>query len=132
VTWVTVAEKTRLAPDMEDRAGKYLFEQNRLLINGDFRVYTDMVERWCKTYSHAPGADSTVQEVVREWFEQALIETVLGVHALRDARYWTVENIKEALAQEALTAAVMPRYHIEMSVRRALGAKLGTVKDKAV
>jgi hypothetical protein len=132
VRWVTVAERTRLAPDMEDRAGKYLFEQNLLLINGDFRVYTDMIERWCKSYSHAPGADSAVQEVVREWFEQSLVETVLGVHALRDARHWNIENIKEALSQESLTAAVMPRYHIEMSVRRALGAKLGTLKDRAL
>ena len=132
VRWVTVAEGTRTPGDQEDRAGKYLPEQNLLLINGDFRVYDDMIERWCKQYSHAPGARPTVQEVVREWFEQALIETVLGVHSLRDARYWTIEEIRDALSEEALTATVMPRYHIEMSVRRALGAKLGTLKEKAV
>ncbi len=70
--------------------------------------------------------------MVREWFEQALVETVLGVHGLRDARYWAIDDIREALSEEALTSAVMPRYHIEMSVRPALGAKLGTLKDKAV
>jgi hypothetical protein len=132
VKWVTVAEGTRTPPDMEDRAGKYRAEQDLLLINGDFRVYGDMVERWCKHYAQAPGARAVVQEVVREWFEQALVETVLGVHALRDARYWTIDDIREALSEEALTSAVMPRYHIEMSVRRALGAKLGTLKDKVV
>ena len=79
VKWVTVAEGTRTPGDQEDRAGKYLPEQNLLLINGDFRVYDDMVERWCKQYAQAPGARNVVQEVVREWFEQALIETVLGV-----------------------------------------------------
>jgi hypothetical protein len=130
VRWVTVAEGTRTPGDQEDRAGKYLPEQNLLLINGDFRVYDDMIERWCKQYAHAPGARPVVQEVVREWFEQALIETVLGVYSLRDARYWSVEQIRDAMSEEALTAAVMPRYHIEMSVRRALGAKLGTLKEK--
>ena len=43
-----------------------------------------------------------------------------------------MEDLRRALSEEALTSAVMPRYHIEMSVRRALGAKLGTLKDKAV
>jgi len=132
VKWVTLAEGTRTPLDMEDRAGKYQAELDLLLINGDFRVYSDMVERWCKQYAHAPGARPHVQEVVREWFEQALVETVLGVHALRDARYWAIDDIRQALSEEALTSAVMPRYHIEMSVRRALGAKLGTLKEKAV
>ena len=27
--------------------------------------------------------------------------------------------------EEALTAAVLPRYHIDISVKRALGSKLG-------
>jgi Histidine kinase-, DNA gyrase B-, and HSP90-like ATPase len=133
VKWVTVAESSRISgDDQEDRAGKYLPEQNLLLINGDFRVYTDLIERWCKQYSNAPGATPVVREAVREWFEQALIETVLGVQSLRDARYWNMEDIRDALSQEALTAAVMPRYHIDVAVRRALGAKLGTLKDRAV
>jgi len=37
-----------------------------------------------------------------------------------------------ALSEEALTAAVMQRYHIDMTVKRALGAKLGSLRDKAV
>ncbi len=36
-----------------------------------------------------------------------------------------------AMSEEALTAAVMQRYHIDVAVKRALGAKLGTLKDKA-
>lgn len=131
VRWVVLADGSRTPLDMEDRAARYLPESNLILINGDFRVYTDMIDRWCKTYASAPGARPIVQDVVREWFEQALIETVLGIHALREARYWTMENIRQALSDESLTSAVMPRYHIEMSIRRTLGAKLGTVKDKA-
>jgi hypothetical protein len=89
-----------------------------------------MVDRWCKQYSHVPGARETVQDVVREWFEQQMIETIIGVQALRDARQWTVQDVEKTWSEEALTAAVMARYHIDIAVKRALGAKLGTLKEK--
>ena len=131
VRWVSVVDGTRTPPDLEDRAAKFLPQQNLILANGDFRVFTDMVERWCKQYSHVAGARETVQDVVREWFEQQLIETVLGVQALRDARQWSVQDVDQTWSEEALTAAAMPRYHIDIAVKRALGAKLGTLKEKA-
>ena len=130
--WVSVLDGTRTPGDMEDRAGRYLWEQNKLMINADFRVYTDLIDRWTRAYSHAPSARVVVQDVVREWFEQALIETVLGIHGLRDAQQWTVDDLKKSLSDEALTAAVMPRYHIDNAVKRALGSKLGTLKDRGV
>lgn len=130
VRWVSVTDGTRTPPDLEDRAAKYLPPENMILANGDFRVFTDMIDRWCKQYSHVPGARETVQDVVREWFEQQLIETVMGVQALRDARQWSVQEIDKSWSEEALTAAAMPRYHIDIAVKRALGAKLGTLKEK--
>jgi hypothetical protein len=30
-----------------------------------------------------------------------------------------------------LTAAVLQRYHVDVNVKRALGAKLGSLKEKA-
>jgi hypothetical protein len=130
VRWVSVADGTRTAPDLEDRAAKFLPQQNMILANGDFRVFADMVERWCKQYSHVAGARETVLDVAREWFEQQLIETVMGLQALRDARQWSVQDIDKTWSEEALTAAVMPRYHIDIAVKRALGAKLGTLKER--
>ena len=35
------------------------------------------------------------------------------------------------ISQEALTTAVMQRYHVDTSVRRALGSKLGSLKERA-
>ena len=49
----------------------------------------------------------------------------------KDSREWTVEDIGKSLSEEALTAAVMPRYHIDVAVKRALGAKLSSLKDRA-
>lgn len=128
--WISVGEGTRASGFLEDRAAKYLVEQNILQINGDFRVFTDMIDRWCDFYGDRGGARETVQDVVREWFEQALVETVLGVQTLNGSAQWTISDIGGALSEEALTAAVMPRYHIDVAIKRALGAKLGTLKDR--
>jgi hypothetical protein len=71
------------------------------------------------------------EDAVREWFEQALIESVIGVQSLRGSQEWSVEDIAKALSQEALTTAVMQRYHVDTSVRRALVSKLGSLKERA-
>jgi hypothetical protein len=129
VRWVSVADRTRTAPDLEDRAAKYLPEQNQLLINADFRVFTDMVDRWCKRYSHVPGARPAIEQVVREWFEQQLVEAAMGALALRGSSLWTIQDLERTWTEEALTAVVLPRYHIDGTVRRTLGAKLGSLKE---
>jgi hypothetical protein len=131
VQWVSVTDGTRTTGFLEDRAAKYLVEQNLLQINADFRVFTDMIERWAARYSDAPGGKGPVKDVVQEWFEQTLIETVLGVQSLKDGREWTLDDIAKSLSEEALTSAVMPRYHVDVAVKRTLGAKLGSLKEKA-
>lgn len=131
VVWISAEDGTREPDFLEDRAAKYLPEKNLLQINGDFRVYTDMEERWCTQYSDAPGARAVIRDVVREWFEQALVETVLGVQALHGSQEWAVDALGKALSEEALTAAVMQRYHIDVAVKRALGSKLGKLTDRA-
>lgn len=131
VTWISLDDGTRQPGDLEDRAAKFLADQNRILINADFRVFTDMIDRWHERYYEVPGARSHIEEVVREWFEQALMETVLGVQALRGSQEWTYENIAKAWGEEALTASVMQRYHIDNSVKRVLGARLGSLKEKS-
>jgi hypothetical protein len=130
VTWVSVENGTRTPPDLEDRAAKYLPQQDTIQANADFRVFNDMIDRWCQRYKHVPGARDVVKDVVQEWFEQQLIEAVMGAQALRDARQWSFEDVQRLWSEEALTAAVLPRYHVDVAVKRALGAKLGTLKEK--
>jgi hypothetical protein len=128
VEWVSIANGKRTQGDIEDRAAKYLPETNMLFINADFRVYLDMVDRWVQQYAHTPGVQTIVEDSVQEWFEQLLVEAVMGVHSLKGSPEWDLQTIAQAWSPEALTAAVMPRYHTEMAVRRALGSKLGTLK----
>jgi hypothetical protein len=125
VYWVSVQDGTRNVGDIEDRAARFLLEQNVLQINADFRVFGDMIAHWTKEIGLGPGVVETVREAVRGWFEQALIESVIGVQALKDAKEWTIEHIEKALSEEALTTAVMQRYHVYNSVKRELGSKLG-------
>lgn len=123
--WVTVANGGRVAGDMEDRAARYLAGQHLLLINGDFRVFTDMVERWVSDVGKPPGARTIVQDAVRGWFEQALVETVMGLQAMRGSSEWSAADVERALSEEGLTAAVMARYHVHVAVKREVGSKLG-------
>jgi hypothetical protein len=126
--WVSLEEGTRTEGDIDDRAAKYLPEQHLLLINGDFRVFTDMITRWSTAYESAPGVEATVRDVVREWFEQLLVETVMGVQSLKGSPEWDLSMLEKAWGEEALTAAVMPRYHTDVAIKRSLGAKLGSLK----
>ena len=133
VEWVSLENGKRVPPDLEDRAAKYLWEENLLLINADFRIFRDMVDRWVKQYEAAGvtgGVHPVAEDAVREWFEQALIESVIGVQSLRGSQEWSIEDIAKSLSQEGLTTAVMQRYHVDNSIRRALGSKLGSLKER--
>ncbi|MNR36034.1 hypothetical protein D3C85_1539220 [compost metagenome] len=86
-----------------------------------------MVRRLCKERKDAPDGtiDGVVTDVVHTWFEQALIETVIGLQQLKGSKEWGPDPMDVALSEEALTATVMQRYHVHNQCRRDLGAKLG-------
>lgn len=130
VLWVSVRDKTRTIDFLEDRAAKYLPQANTIQANADFRVFTDMVARWRKFYSHIPSAEPVVEAVVKEWFQQQLVETVLGALALRRSGNWSEQEAEELWSETALTAAVLPRYHVDERIKRSLGGRIGTLKDK--
>jgi len=72
-----------------------------------------------------PNPDQPVRETVHEWFEQALIESIIGIQQLVGSKEWTDADLDDALSEESLTAAIMPRYHVNNSVSRAIGTKFG-------
>ncbi|WP_350647161.1 hypothetical protein [Pseudomonas sp. HY13-MNA-CIBAN-0226] len=131
VAWVSIGDGSRAKEEMDDRAANYIYNSNLIKVNADFRVVTDMVERWEQRYANVPGAagpGGAIEQVVREWFEQQLIETVMSAHALRKGGKWSTEEACRLWDENALTAAVLPRYHIDVSIKRTLGQKLGTLK----
>jgi hypothetical protein len=128
VKWISAREGTRDPNELEDRAARFIEEQNLLLINADFRVFTDMIDRWHKEFGARDAIRKTIEDAVHSWFEHPLVESVIGVQAMRGGREWAIDNIKAALSEEALTASVMQRYHVNNSVKRELGAKLGKLQ----
>ena len=128
VKWVSVENGTRTADDgMEDKAATYIRDQNTLLANADFRVFADMISRLTKDKDTgaSPGLQDVVREIVHQWFEQALVETVIGIHQLSGSKEWGPEEIERALSAEALTSAVMQRYHVYIACKRELGSRFG-------
>jgi hypothetical protein len=131
VSWVSVIDGSRSEGFIEDRAAKYLPDQNYLQVNTDFRVFRDMTKHLMQNYRQVAGTESVVEDTVRAWFEQALVEAVIGVQALRNSKHWSADEIDRALSEEGLTACVMQRYHIYLAVKRELGAKIGSAKQAA-
>ncbi|MBF8254631.1 MAG: hypothetical protein HW373_1326 [Deltaproteobacteria bacterium] len=132
VRWVNTKDGTREYGAIEDRAAQYLVEQNLLLVNADFRVFEDMIVFFTKEFADVPGSVDLARDAVRGWFEQALVETVLGVQGLANSKEWSQTDIDTALSEEALTAAVMQRYHVHFAVKRELGSKLGSRKSQSL
>jgi hypothetical protein len=129
--WVRSADHTRDPGQMEDRAARYLPEHHKLLINGDFRVFEDMSRRWTSRYEAMPGAPEVVRDVVHEWFEQQLVEAVMGARALRGSPEWSDDDIALALSEEALTAVVLPRWQVYQQIGRVLARRLGAAAASA-
>jgi len=128
VRWVSIENQTREPGDIEDRAAKYLSDQNILLINADFTAFTDLVDYITTDLKNINTVRSTIKDVVKGWYEQALVETVIGLQSLINRKDWAQPDIDKALSEEALTGAVMQRYHIVNSVKREVGSRMGSLK----
>jgi len=135
VKWVSIEDSTRDLGDIEDKAARYLDEQNVLLINADFRVFTDMIDHWLCAYSaehgEIAGMKQSIQDSVHDWFEQALVETVIGLQALKGSREWSEQDLRSAWSEAALTSVVMQRYHPFNCIKRELGTKIGPLRKGA-
>jgi hypothetical protein len=118
--WISREDGTRAPGFLEDRAAAYLPGQNLLQINRDFSVFADTVAYCGREFAADESVQKAVRDMVYSWYEQALVESVLGMRALRNGKEWSDRDIDKALSPEALTAAVMQRYHIIASTREAL------------
>ncbi len=130
--WLSLSDGSREEGQIEDRAAEYLPDQNILFINEDFRVFEDMRKRWKAKHRDTPGSEAIVTDVVKEWFEQTLVEAVLGALGMKGSPEWSTDQINGLLSPEGLTASVLPRFSVNQNIGRALGSKLGSLnKDVA-
>jgi hypothetical protein len=118
--WISREDGTRAPGFLEDRAAAYLPEQNLLQINRDFSVFAETIAYCSRGFAADEGTQKVIRDTVHSWYEQALVESVLGMKALRNSKEWSDRDIEKALSCEALTAAVMQRYHIIASTQDTL------------
>jgi hypothetical protein len=129
VQWVSTDDGTRSQEDMKNSAAKFILQQNKLLVNADFRVFTDMQDRWSHLYAHVPGASATIRDAVHEWFQQQLVEAVMSAQALRNTGKWSLQELEQLWTEQALTTAVLPRWHVDQSIKHTLAMRLGPLRN---
>lgn len=126
--WKFAAERTRARGEMEDKAAHYDSESNVLSINGDFRTFVAWIDYFAKQYPSIPGVRETVKAQVEIWWEQMLLEAVLAFQDFRRSPHWTEMH---TLTDEALTMAVLPRYHLFNVFKRGIRTQLGKPEVEA-
>jgi hypothetical protein len=121
---------SRAEGEMEDMAANYVETKadKTLYINGDFRVFQAIIDRYTKQYPNAAGVRQKVQEIVEKWIKLTLCEVIIGSKALQ-SEYWSVEIIEECLSARALTMAVMPRVLLSQAMKREIYAALGKPQE---
>ena len=129
VEWVTPETQ----PHLEDRAAQYIRQQNRLLINGDFRGFTSIIDSvLAEKGENKPGAKAAIEEVAKLHYQVSICETIIRVQMLKKGgKTWKQEEIDGALSEVALTAAVMSHKLLHDRISHSVGHKLGAVKKKA-
>lgn len=124
IQFISLFKGTREVGVLEDRAAKYLPEMNIIQVNEDFRVFVTMTEVLRGQYPHAEPME--VKRSIQEWLTLQLTEVVLGIQSLQGSPEWSDRTkLEAALSEEALTAAIMPRYAVFSQMKRQLGGRAG-------
>ena len=126
--WKFAAETTRARGEMEDKAAHYDAESNVVSINGDFRTFVAWIDYFAKQYPSIAGVREAVKAQVMIWWEQMLLEAVLAFQDFRRSPHWIDMH---TLSDEALTMAVLPRYHLFVAFKRGIYNKLGKPEVEA-
>lgn len=125
VLWVGVKDGTRAPGDMEDRAARYVPEHNLLLINKDFRIFSELINYWTRAYPQFPGVGVIAETKVRELVEKMLVETVLRAIGFSGSDTWTDNDISNLYSEETLTAVVLQVSLPHEKIKRDLSLRLG-------
>jgi len=128
--WVSISNGTREPDQLEDFAAEYFRSQNLITINEDFRLFQSDFDFWCKELQVTSDSQKKlITQVVKDKYQQVLLEAVMGVISLSNTSHWSNDKINEVLSQSTLTAVVTARSHIYDSIKRELYAKFRRKSD---
>jgi len=130
VIWKTRQDATRMEGELEDRAAEYLPGNDVLNINGDFRVYTDLLEKM----KHQKGAgdpsrERAIETFVKKEYTFSLLEATMRTKLLNDNPNWSRKDIEEkCLSPEGLTESVMSNYHLHFMLHQNMGRWISSIE----
>jgi hypothetical protein len=120
VEWTTEDQAKQLV----GRAAEYLEFSNTILANQDFKGYTDLLKYFTQRYTLTEESLPIIRNAILEEAEQILMEAVAGILSLRQAGHWDWGQFQVAVSKEALTTAVMVRFHAVQNVEQKIIDKL--------
>lgn len=120
--WKYAGDRSRAPGEMEDKAATYDAATNTLFINGDFRGFIAWIDFFAAQYPSVAGVREEVKRQVELWWVQALLEAVIAHREYSLSPHWS--GMRE-LSEEALTTAVLPRYHLFNALKRGIRTTLG-------
>lgn len=109
---------------LRDRAAEYVPPDNMIVANKDFQALRDLIHFFSKSHQDTPELIKVIEDVVKEAFEQVLIECVAGALSFKNRQHWNPSEFEKAISPEALTTAVMQRYWMVSHIKRTLGSKI--------
>ena len=113
------------SPELEDRAARYHDKDNKIMANTEFQGYLDVKEHFIKMYPDAENCEAIIAPIVKGVFAQQLIETIMGARSFQNRPKWNPTDFDNAVSPEALSSAVMSRYHIINQMKRDIHTQLG-------
>jgi len=143
VRWISESDATDFSlvesdgHGIKDRAAALIGEDGRMAVeiaaNVDFRMYQSILGTLLQEFN-SDGDDSRallIAQIAREWFEQKLIETVIGVRMLENGGTWSPQALSDALDPKALTAAfISDTFHTRAAIRREIVRAVGASSQK--
>lgn len=109
---------------LRDRAAEYVPPENMIVANKDFQALRDLINYFSKNHVETPELLKVIEDVVKEAFEQVLIECVAGALSFKNRQHWNPSEFERAVSPEALTTVVMQRYWMVAHIKRTLGSKI--------
>ncbi len=132
-SWVSLEDGSRVENELEDRAAQYIWPKGSsegiIKINKDFRVFINEFKRWKSEYKNLPNLFPIIEEVIKSWYEQLLIEAVIGTLVLQNSPKWNADDSEKALSEEALTTVVNIKYLLHHTIKREIGSRIGKIRQ---
>ena len=110
--------------ELDDRAAIYYPKDNLIIGNSKFQGFSDIIDHFLKEYPGFENGEAIISNEVKTGFKQQLIEVVTGALSFKNRQTWSNDHFSTATSPEALSTAVMCRYHLLTEINRNINNKL--------